>query len=45
MALSMRGWLTQAYQHLMSGGTDNIAINRDKIEDTTTRYGITKKSV
>lgn len=41
--LSMRGWLTQAAQHLLSGGTDNVIRNRRKETVYKTRYGVTKK--
>jgi len=43
MILSMRGWLTQAYEHLMSGGIDNIPITEEQHVEYKTRFGITKK--
>ena len=40
--LSMRGWITQSIQHLISGGTDNIPVKQKQTSELLTRYGITK---
>lgn len=41
--LSMRGWITQAIEHMFSGGTDNIPITKEQRTEYLTRYGITRQ--